>query len=340
MRKIGLSVIIPVYNAENWMEPTLQKLDVALKRASFDAEVIVIDDGSTDQSAARARQVVLTSGASLNVLSQPNKGRYLARKAGIEHATKDNILFLDSRVFVGEQSLAYLYDQLAGNPDQIWNGHVYIDKKGSVFTRFWDAIVVIAWRRYFRNPRPTQYGLKDFDFYPKGTGFFYAPKQRLLAATEYFESTTNDLRHSSDDTLLIRFMIERQDIHLSPEFNCLYHGRTNGKSFLKHAYHRGEFFIDGFLRPGTRFFMPLIGVLLISILLLGALIAWPLITLLVTLIGAIVFMLSLFFGALLFGVELADAGSLALLSIPFTVVYLAGLWRGVARKVQAGVARG
>ena len=338
MRKIGLSVIIPVYNSENWIEPTLQKLDVALKQASFDAEVIVVDDGSTDQSAARARQVVLTSSASLEVISQPNQGRYLARKAGIERATKDNILFVDSRVFVGERSLKYLHKQLLESPDQIWNGHVYIDKEGSVFTRFWDAIVVIAWRRYFRNPRPTQYGLKDFDFYPKGTGFFYAPKERLLAAMEYFEATTNDLKHSSDDTLLIRFMNERQDIHLSPEFDCLYHGRTDGKSFLRHAYHRGEFFVDGFLRPGTRFFVPLLGVLLLSVLLVGALIAWPLGALLVVLIGAVLFMLGLFLGALLFGVEPADAGSLALLSVPFAVVYLMGLWRGVARKVQAGVA--
>lgn len=340
MRKIGLSVIIPVYNAENWMEPTLQKLDVALKQASFDAEVIVIDDGSTDQSAARAREVKLTSGATLEVLSQPNKGRYLARKAGLERATKDNILFLDSRIFVGERSLAYLNEQLTGNPDQIWNGHVYIDKKGSMFTRFWDAIVTIAWRRYFRNPRPTQYGIKDFDFYPKGTTFFYAPKLRLLAAMEHFEATTNDIKHSSDDTLLIRFMNERQDIHLSPDFNCLYHGRTNGKSFLKHAYHRGEFFIDGFLRPGTRFFVPLLGVLLLSVVLIGALIAWPFVTLLTVLTGAIIFMLGLFLGALLFGVELADAGSLALLSVPFATVYLMGLWRGVARKVQAGMTRG
>lgn len=338
MGKIGLSVIIPVYNAEQWMQPTLEKLDASLARSSFDAEIIVIDDGSTDKSAANARKVKMKSGATLEVISQPNKGRYLARKAGVERATKDNILFLDSRVFIGEESLEYLSGQLADSPDQIWNGHVYINKQGSMFTRFWDAIVMIVWRRYFRHPKATQYGIKDFDYYPKGTGFFYVPKRRLVAAMEYFEATTNDIVHSSDDTLLIRFMNERQDIHLSPEFNCLYHGRTNGKSFLKHAYHRGEFFVDGFLRPGTRFFVPLLLVLFISATTAVVVVIWPLIVLPLIALGALIFMLGLFLGALIFGVEVADAIALSLLSVPFACVYLAGLWRAVGRKLKIGTA--
>lgn len=332
MGKIGLSVIIPVYNAANWIGPTLQHLDAALDGAAFDAEVIVVDDGSSDGSAKSATAVKLVSGATLRVIKQRNKGRYLARKHGIEASTKDNILFIDSRVFAGANSLKYLHSKIKSNQDQIWNGHVVIDKKGSIFTRFWDAIVVIAWRRYFRNPAETQYGIKEFDYYPKGTGFFYVPKGRLVAAMEHFEATTNDIKHSSDDTLLIRFMNQRQDIHLSPEFNCLYHGRTNGKSFFKHAYHRGEFFIDGFMRPGTRFFVPLLIILAMSLAIVAALFVWPLHTLLVLLAGALLMSVGLFIGALLFGVELADAFSLGLLGSVFAVVYLTGLWRGVARK--------
>jgi glycosyltransferase involved in cell wall biosynthesis len=333
MGTIGLSVIIPVYNAEQWMQPTLEKLDAALALASFDAEVIVIDDGSTDKSAANARQVKLKSGAKLEVISQPNRGRYLARKTGVERATKDNILFLDSRVFVGERSLKYLSEQLADDSDQIWNGHVNIDKQGSMFTRFWDAIVCIAWRRYFRHPKQTQYGIKDFDYYPKGTGFFYVPKVRLRAAMDYFEKTTNDINHSSDDTLLIRYMNERQMINLSPQFDCLYHGRTNMKSFFKHAYHRGEFFIDGILRPGTRFFLPLLAVLGASVCIIPLLLLWPIYTVLFLSVAAVLLMFGLFIGALILGVELADAASLAILGVPFAGVYLGGLWRGVFRKL-------
>lgn len=336
MAQIGLSVIIPVYNAADWIGPTLEHLDVALEGLPFKTDIVVVDDGSQDGSADRAREVKMSSGATVNVISQPNRGRYLARKTGIKAAKAKNILFVDSRVFTGADSLRYLYKKIKNNQDQIWNGHVIIDKKGSIFTRFWDAIVCIGWRRYFRNPTETQYSVKDFDYYPKGTGFIYLPKDRLVAAMKHFEATTNDIKHSSDDTLLLRFMNERQDIHLSPEFNCLYHGRTNGKSFLKHAYHRGEFFIDGFLRPGTRFFIPLLVVLLASIALAVFLIINPMTALLVLLVGAICFMLGLFFVAVALGVEWRDALSLAVLSVPFSIVYLAGLWRGVIRKLSPG----
>jgi hypothetical protein len=128
-------------------------------------------------------------------------------------------------------------------------------------------------------------------------------------------------------------MIERQEIHLSPEFSCLYHGRSTFISFLKHAYNRGQFFIDGFLRPGTRFYLPLLGVLVLSIATVGLLLAYPLTALVWLGVSLGVFILGLFFGAIFFGVIVADAFALAALGVPFAIVYLAGLWRGVARKI-------
>ena len=152
---------------------------------------------------------------------------------------------------------------------------------------------------------------------------------------EHFEENTSDLKYSSDDTLLIRYLAERKRINLSPGFSCLYHGRSNLKGFLKHAYNRGQFFIDGFLRPGTRFFYPLIAVLIGSLALIVMLITSPALTLVFIGIGIVIFIFSLFIMALLFGVTLADAASLAVLGVPFAVVYLAGLWRGLARRLMS-----
>jgi glycosyltransferase involved in cell wall biosynthesis len=332
MKKIGLSIIIPLYNAKDWIVPTIEHVANALQDTNFDAEIIVIDDGSTDGGAEIARTAKLAKKCHLTVVSQENTGRYLARKHGVELSKKENILFIDSRVYIDQGSLRFLESQLMKDSNQLWNGHVNIDKKGNLFARFWDAVVCIAWRRYFRSPKTTSYGLKDFDYYPKGTGFFYVPKVRLLAAMRFFEKNTNDLRFSSDDTLLIRYMIKYQNIHLSPEFSCLYHGRSNLNSFLKHGYVRGQFFIDGFLRRGTRYFVPLLGILLTSLLILISVFIWP-VTVLSLLVGLLVlFVLGLFFGALFFGIVLADALSLALLGAPFAVVYMAGLWRGIFRK--------
>lgn len=340
MKKNGLSVIIPVYNSKDWIRPTLEHLVEALEQTAFDAEIIVVDDGSTDGSASVVKSFKSPKHIPLRLIKQANSGRYIARKKGVEVSTKSGILFIDSRVFADKYALKYLEDQLVDNPDQIWNGHVNSDKKSNIFARFWDAIVFIGWRKYFRKPKRTSYGIEEFDFYPKGTTFIYMPKKRLLAAMEFFEETTNDIKYSSDDTLLIRYMAERQKINLSPEFSCVYHARTSFKGFLKHAYFRGQFFIDGFLRKGTRFYYPLQIVLMLSVLVIIALIAFAPYSIAWLVLAALLFSLSLFLGALILGVPVRDSLALGFLSIPFLGVYLAGLWTGVARKVQKFGVRG
>ena len=333
--EINLTVIIPVYNSQAWIQETLNKLFFALSRSTFKAEVIVVDDGSTDKSAEQVEQVIAPKGIRLRLLKQKNEGRYLARKAGVEAATFDSILFLDSRVHATPDSLRFLSKQLVDSRDQIWNGHVHVVKNGNPFARFWDAVACIGWRRYFRHPKTTSYSVKDFDYYPKGTGFFFVPLHVLKNAMNWFERNTSDVAHSSDDTLLIRRMNETHDIHLSPEFSCYYHARSTLRGFLIHAFHRGEFFVDGFLRPSTRFYVPLLMVLGISVALVVSTIVFPSVMIKVIAAGCVLFMITLTAGALALGITWKDACSLGVLGVPFAFVYLAGLWTGVWHRVKA-----
>ncbi len=100
MSKIGLSIVIPVYNAEMWIKPTIQYILDALEKSNFESEIIVVDDGSTDLSADNAASVKVPKGTTITVMRQANTGRYLARKAGVEASKFDNILFIDSRVYI------------------------------------------------------------------------------------------------------------------------------------------------------------------------------------------------------------------------------------------------
>jgi len=86
---IRYSIIIPAYNAAK----TLQDALVALQQQSVSAteyEVIVVDDGSTDETAALARSL----GA--NCISQSNRGPAAARNHGVHAARGDIILFTDA----------------------------------------------------------------------------------------------------------------------------------------------------------------------------------------------------------------------------------------------------
>lgn len=329
---ISVSVVIPAYNAAGWLKPTISHLTAALQKAGFEAaEIIIVNDGSTDNTLAEAQ--ALKSDYPIIIKDGVNQGRFLARKTGLLAACYDYILFIDSRVFIHAESLAFLRKEMQSQPHKVvWNGHVNVDKQGNIIARFGDAITFIGWRRYFKNPRMCSYGLEDFDNYPKGTGYFLAPRKKLLSAVKEFESQTIDIINSSDDTHLIRIIARDHRINLSPKFSCTYHARTKISQFVKHSYFRGKTFVDGFLRPGNRFFVPLILFLIVSLLSLGLLITVAALRLPILVLAGIVWIGELA-AALLLGLPPKDAASLWLLSPLFAVCYGAGIWYAVLRLV-------
>jgi glycosyltransferase involved in cell wall biosynthesis len=83
------SVIIPVYNGEDFIERAIR----SVLRQSYPAfEVIVVDDGSTDATASIASKF----GPPVRVIAQPNAGVSIARNHGVEAASGDWIVFLDA----------------------------------------------------------------------------------------------------------------------------------------------------------------------------------------------------------------------------------------------------
>ena len=157
---IEISVVMPVYNAAEWLPLSIPKVDDALAAAELEAaEIVVVDDGSTDGTGDAVRQVATRY--PMRVVSQANGGRFLARTRGTDAATYDYVLFLDSRVFIDRHALAYVISRLRMKSDAlVWVGHVNIDKS-TLYARFWDAVAVIAWRRYFSDPRECSFGLDD-----------------------------------------------------------------------------------------------------------------------------------------------------------------------------------
>jgi glycosyltransferase involved in cell wall biosynthesis len=93
---VSLSVIIPVYNSSETMGKTLESLQHEISRTpEFDWEIIVIDDGSTDQSLDILTQ--WKSRIPLQVLKLPHSGSPAGpRNHGIETSTGDYVFFLDA----------------------------------------------------------------------------------------------------------------------------------------------------------------------------------------------------------------------------------------------------
>ncbi len=87
-----VSIIIPVYNREKYIEKTLLSV---LKQPNFDYEIIIINDGSTDKS-LQICEMYSKQYDCIKIYSQENKGVSAARNLGIKKSSGKYIMFLDS----------------------------------------------------------------------------------------------------------------------------------------------------------------------------------------------------------------------------------------------------
>jgi glycosyltransferase involved in cell wall biosynthesis len=246
-----LSVVIPVRDERPHLPPTIEALLSALDGSGFDAEVVVVDDGSSDGSAEAVRASV-DGRVPLRIVRREGDGRFAARRAGLDAADGEFVLLLDARVRLDPDALSFVHDRIEGG-EAVWNGHVHVDG-ASAFGVFWRLLAELAWRDYFDAPRTTSFGLDEFDRYPKGTTCFVAPRGLLLAAFDSFRTHYRDLRLANDDTPVLRAVAARTRIGISPRFACRYAPRTTLRRFLRHAVHRGTVFVDGHGTPESRFF--------------------------------------------------------------------------------------
>lgn len=81
-----VSVILPVYNAEKYVAQCIENL---LYQTYKNIEIVLVDDGSTDNTAKIAQQYPI------KYIYQPNKGVYAARNVGLDTATGDYVHFMD-----------------------------------------------------------------------------------------------------------------------------------------------------------------------------------------------------------------------------------------------------
>ncbi len=108
-----ISIIIPVYNAGKYLSETLAS---ALGQNWANKEIIIIDDGSTDNSLAIAQQY---TDKHVKIFSQANKGASAARNLGLQHAKGKYIQFLDADDLLSEDKISGQVQLLEKEPGKI-----------------------------------------------------------------------------------------------------------------------------------------------------------------------------------------------------------------------------
>lgn len=103
--KVKVSVIIPVYNVEDYLK---ECIDSVINNSLKDIEIICVNDGSTDSSGEILAEYE-KSDSRVSVINKTNGGLSSARNAGITQAKGEYILFLDSDDYIEPRAIEYLY---------------------------------------------------------------------------------------------------------------------------------------------------------------------------------------------------------------------------------------
>ncbi|MBK8600021.1 MAG: glycosyltransferase family 2 protein [Flavobacterium sp.] len=122
------SVIIPVYNKENFIESTLKSV---LNQSFSDFELILVNDGSTDQSESKIKKF---SDERIKYFSKENGGASSARNFGITKATANFITFIDADDFWYPNFLEEMASAIGRFPNhRIFSAAIEVETQKVVF---------------------------------------------------------------------------------------------------------------------------------------------------------------------------------------------------------------
>ena len=130
-----VSVIVPVYNVENYIDKCLTSL---INQTLKDIEIIIINDGSTDNS-----QIIINKYAKkykrIKSYTQENKGQAAARNFGLTKSTAEYITFVDSDDYIENTMLEKLYNEIIKNDYDIIVSDIIKETTNgtSLFKNFW-----------------------------------------------------------------------------------------------------------------------------------------------------------------------------------------------------------
>ena len=110
-----ISVIVPVYNKEKYIENTL---DSILNQTYKNLEIIIINDGSTDESAEICKKKLMIDNRII-MINTENQGAGAARNVGLSKATGKYISFIDSDDYIIPQYYEVLIDLIKKNDAEI-----------------------------------------------------------------------------------------------------------------------------------------------------------------------------------------------------------------------------
>lgn len=219
MEDVSVSVIIPVYNAEEYIEQCLESL---VNQTLKTMEIVIVNDGSTDNS-NKIIELYKNKYSNIVVIEQTNNGIAKARQAGYRIAKGDYIGWVDNDDFVEPDMYERLYDRaVAENADYIYCNYDFYPQKISYKEK---------WFKEYK-------GIIDWDFIERNTH----PWNKLVKRELCESISMLDLLGEFGDSVYVKLLLHAKRIVCVHD--CLYHYRVGHSSVSGSYKGKTNYFLD------------------------------------------------------------------------------------------------
>lgn len=142
-----VSIIIPTYNEEEVITECLRSLS---KQSFQDMEIIVVDDGSTDQTQEILREGIKSYG--IRMFSQDHKGAGAARNLGVAKSKGEILVFVDADMTFEKDFIKNLTTPISkGESQGTWSKEEYVSNWDNELARAWN--INEGWEEKRRHPK-------------------------------------------------------------------------------------------------------------------------------------------------------------------------------------------
>ena len=129
-KNLKISFVIPAYNEEACIADCFHSIEAELRTGNFDAEVIIVNNASTDKTRSIAEQFT-----QFQIVDEPKKGLVFARKAGFDATTGDLIANIDADTRLPKGWLSFVMQTFENDPELVALSGPFIYTDLSTFNR-------------------------------------------------------------------------------------------------------------------------------------------------------------------------------------------------------------
>ncbi|WP_456479274.1 glycosyltransferase family 2 protein [Nautilia sp.] len=218
-----VTIIVPAYNEEVVIETSIKSL---LKQTYPNLEILVVDDGSSDQTYTKAKKFEFQKGRrSLRVLTKPNGGKAKAINFGIEHSKGSLIMVVDADSKLDNNAVLLMSRYFDDEEIAAVAGSVYVSNQNNVWTKL-QALEYIEGLNMVRNG---QAFLKLVNIIPGPIGMF---RKNSLYDVGLYDSDT----YAEDCDVTLKLITKGYKIDFEPDAVAYTEAPENLLDLIKQRY--------------------------------------------------------------------------------------------------------